>query len=174
MPFVAQKVSTEVSGSLEKVAERLLPSCEVQRYTKLPQTGWELERIESEIDKLAAMEHVRWEDGRVSGAVYHGGRDLTELQTKTYGVFAVANPIHPDVFPAVRKMEAEIVSMVSLAPIITSWRLISKLYQVLSLFNAPDGSAGVCTSGGTESILSACFAARERARVERGIKKPEM
>ncbi|PMD46075.1 PLP-dependent transferase [Hyaloscypha variabilis F] len=156
LPFVAQKVSTEVSGSLEKVAEKLLPSCEVQRYTKLPQTGWELERVESEIDKLAAMEHVRWEDGRVSGAVYHGGRDLTELQTKTYGVFAVANPIHPDVFPAVRKMEAEIVSM------------------VLSLFNAPDGSAGVCTSGGTESILSACFAARERARMERGIRKPEM
>lgn len=123
LPFVAKKVNTEVSGSLEKVAEKLLPSCDVERFTKLPQRGWEVGRVNSEVDKLAAMAHTRWEDGRVSGAVYHGGHDLTELQTRTYGIFAVANPIHPDVFPAVRKMEAEIVSMVSFAPIITSWGL---------------------------------------------------
>jgi sphinganine-1-phosphate aldolase len=59
------------------------------------------------------MKHTMWEDGRVSGAVYHGGEDLLKLQEAAYGRFAVANPIHPDVFPGVRKMEAEVVAMVS-------------------------------------------------------------
>jgi sphinganine-1-phosphate aldolase len=62
------------------------------------------------------LDHTRWEDGRVSGAVYHGGEDLLKLQTEAFGQFGVANPIHPDVFPGVRKMEAEVVAMVSLSP----------------------------------------------------------
>jgi sphinganine-1-phosphate aldolase len=46
--------------------------------------------------------------------------------------------------------------------------------QVLSLFNAPEGSAGVTTSGGTESILMACLSARQKAYAERGVTEPEM
>lgn len=46
--------------------------------------------------------------------------------------------------------------------------------QVLSMFNPPDGAAGVTTSGGTESILMACLSAREKGRRERGITEPEM
>jgi sphinganine-1-phosphate aldolase len=52
----------------------------------------------------------------------------------------------------------------------------------LSLFNSPlpssavdeVGGAGTTTSGGTESILMACKAYRDRARAERGITEPEM
>jgi len=55
---------------------------------------------------------VNWQDGRVSGTVYHGGKELTELQCKAYSLYALTNPLHPDVFPGVRKMEAEIVAMV--------------------------------------------------------------
>lgn len=58
------------------------------------------------------MEHAKWEEGRVSGAVYHGGEDLSKLQTEAIGSFAVSNPLHPDVFPGIRKMESEIVAMV--------------------------------------------------------------
>ena len=58
------------------------------------------------------MKHTRWEDGLVSGAVYHGGQELVDLQVEAYRRFTVSNPIHPDVFPGVRKMEAEIVAMV--------------------------------------------------------------
>lgn len=53
-------------------------------------------------------------------------------------------------------------------------RLIKVLTQVLALFNGPADSAGVTTSGGTESILMACLSARNKARVERGVKEPEM
>lgn len=48
------------------------------------------------------------------------------------------------------------------------------MLQVLALFNAPSDGAGVTTSGGTESILMACLAARQKAFLERGITEPEM
>ena len=128
----------------------------VNSYSRLPAHGWSAEQVSAELHQLSEMKHTRWEDGLVSGAVYHGGKDLTNLQTEAFREFTVANPIHPDVFPGVRKMEAEVVAM------------------VLSMFNAPLGGAGCSTSGGTESILMACLSARERGRKEKGITEPEM
>jgi glutamate/tyrosine decarboxylase-like PLP-dependent enzyme len=84
----------------------------VERITSLPSTGWSEEEVRQKLGELANMEHTKWEDGRVSGAVYHGGEELIRLQTEAFGKFTVSNPIHPDVFPGVRKMEAEIVAMV--------------------------------------------------------------
>ncbi|KAJ6171352.1 hypothetical protein N7470_000419 [Penicillium chermesinum] len=129
---------------------------DVNRYLELPKEGWSADKVREELGKLAGLKHTRWEDGRVSGAVYHGGEDLLKLQAEAFGQFGVSNPIHPDVFPGVRKMEAEVVAMVS------------------SMFNAPTDGAGVTTSGGTESILMACLAARQKGFLERGIKEPEM
>jgi len=40
---------------------------------------------------------------------------LLHLQATAMEMFGVANPIHPDVFPGVRKMEAEVVAMVRCA-----------------------------------------------------------
>jgi sphinganine-1-phosphate aldolase len=78
----------------------------------LPKEGWDFEKIEAELEELRNLDRTRWEDGRVSGAVYHGGSELLDMQTKAIGKFSVSNPIHPDVFPGVRKMEAEVVAMV--------------------------------------------------------------
>lgn len=58
----------------------------------------------------------------MSGTVYHGGMDLTALQCKAYSMFAVSNPLHPGVFPGVRKMEAEIVAMVKFGNNLTMLR----------------------------------------------------
>jgi len=157
LPGVRDKVQAQVSDSLLKLERKLVPSGPgVERITSLPAEGWSEEEVRKKLGELADMEHTRWEDGRVSGAVYHGGEELIRLQTEAFGKFTVANPIHPDVFPGVRKMEAEIVAM------------------VLSLFNAPDDAAGVTTSGGTESILMACLSARNKAYAERGVTQPEM
>ncbi|KAL9058563.1 MAG: hypothetical protein Q9162_001718 [Coniocarpon cinnabarinum] len=126
------------------------------RHTELPTTGWTADRVKEQLQKHGDMEHTRWEDGFVSGAVYHGGKELQELQLDAYNKFTVSNPIHPDVFPGVRKMEAEVVAM------------------VLSIFNAPPSGAGMTTSGGTESILMACLSARQKAFHEHGTSEPEM
>ncbi|KAK4252020.1 pyridoxal phosphate-dependent transferase [Corynascus novoguineensis] len=155
MPGVRTQVRKQVDEALFKMQAKLVPA-NTTRYLTLPKDGWTEDAVRKELETLANMDHTRWEDGYVSGAVYHGEDELLKLQTEAYGKFTVANPIHPDVFPGVRKMEAEIVAM------------------VLSLFNAPPGAAGVSTSGGTESILMACLSARQKAYVERGVTEPEM
>ncbi|KAK5661484.1 hypothetical protein OQA88_11388 [Cercophora sp. LCS_1] len=155
MPGVRTQVRKQVGEAITKLEQKMVPA-NATRYLTLPKEGWSEDDIRKELEALANMDHTRWEDGYVSGAVYHGEDELLKLQTEAYGKFTVANPIHPDVFPGVRKMEAEVVSM------------------VLSLFNAPPGAAGASTSGGTDSILLACLAARQKAYVERGITEPEM
>lgn len=114
-----------------------------------------------------------------SGAVYHGHSEGTELgdainegrsetliswimlltirYNSAMQKFLLSNPLHPDVFPGVRKMEAEVIAM------------------ALSLFHADSQrGCGTTTSGGTESIIMACKAYRDWARTERGITEPEM
>ncbi|KIW01283.1 uncharacterized protein PV09_07322 [Verruconis gallopava] len=157
LPGVRDKVQLQIAEAKINIEKSLVPSGPgVERFTSLPKDGWTPDKVRDELKKLSEMKHTRWEEGRVSGAVYHGGEDLSKLQTEAYGMFTVSNPLHPDVFPAVRKMEAEIVAM------------------VLKMFNAPEGAAGVTTSGGTESILMACLSARNKALKERGIREPEM
>ncbi|KAJ0124941.1 hypothetical protein N8I77_005927 [Diaporthe amygdali] len=154
-PGVRTKVKAQVDEARANLQKKLVPANQT-RYLSLPKQGWSDDDLRAELERLANLDHTRWEDGFVSGAVYHGEDALLQLQTEAYGKFTVANPIHPDVFPAVRKMEAEVVAM------------------VLSLFNAPASAAGVSTSGGTESILMACLSARQKAYVERGVTEPEM
>ncbi|TKA83201.1 hypothetical protein B0A55_00677 [Friedmanniomyces simplex] len=165
LPFVNARIRADVSKAILELETKLVPSGPgVTSYTTLPSTGWTTEQVRSELGKLGEMKHTRWEDGRVSGAVYHGGDELAELQAQAFKHFGVSNPIHPDVFPGVRKMEAEIVAM------------------TLALFHAPPeesgkaegGGAGVTTSGGTESILMAVLAARQKAYHKRSVREPEM
>lgn len=154
-PGVRGQVQKQVNETMAKLQTKMIPA-NLTRYLTLPKEGWSEDDVRKELDTLANMDHTRWEDGFVSGAVYHGEDELLKLQTEAFGKFTVANPIHPDVFPGVRKMEAEVVSM------------------VLAMFNAPPGAAGATTAGGTDSILSACLGARQRGYFEKGITEPEM
>jgi sphinganine-1-phosphate aldolase len=117
MPGVRGKVQAEVSEAITKIEGKLVPHGPgVDRFVTLPKDGWDKQRLEEEMGKLSEMKHSEWERGMVSGAVYHGGKELLALQTEAFGKFTVANPIHPDAFPGVRKMEAEVVAMVSCSP----------------------------------------------------------
>ncbi|EXJ54704.1 sphinganine-1-phosphate aldolase [Cladophialophora yegresii CBS 114405] len=157
LPGVRSKVAQQLASARADLENKLVPADPgVNRYLHLPKEPWTKEQLSAELVTLSAMKRTRWEEGKVSGAVYHGESALLEIQSEAMKLFSVANPIHADVFPAVRKMEAEIVAM------------------VLALFNAPDTGAGVTTSGGTESILMACLSARQKGYAERGITEPEM
>ncbi|KAL8869407.1 MAG: hypothetical protein Q9198_007896, partial [Flavoplaca austrocitrina] len=156
LPGVRSQVKTQVAETIQKLELKLVPQGPgISRFLTLPKEPWTDQQVRGELEKLGDMKHTRWEDGRVSGAVYRGEDTLIKVQVDAFQRFMVANPIHPDVFPGVRKMEAEIVAM------------------VLALFNAPPGAAGVTTSGGTESILMACLSARQKAYTERGVTEPE-
>ncbi|XP_037777606.1 sphingosine-1-phosphate lyase-like [Penaeus monodon] len=78
------------------------------------------------------------------------------MKSPSTGMSAWSNPLHPDVFPGVRKMEAEVVRM------------------CCTMFHGDASSCGVMTTGGTESIIMACKAYRDYAINVKGIKKPEM
>lgn len=107
------------------------------------------------LTKASAREQI-WRKGMVSGTVYHGGDDLLDVITEAFRAFAVSNPLHPDVFPEVRKMEAEVVQM------------------CCAIFNGSAETCGTMTSGGTESIVMAIKTYRDWSKAERGIEYPEL
>ncbi|KAL3231177.1 Sphingosine-1-phosphate lyase [Nakaseomyces bracarensis] len=152
-------VEREVNKALSGLEAELIKNDDkIMDFGELPEQGLSSQKINDELDKLKeVLPHTSWEEGKVSGAVYHGGTDLIKLQSQAFEKFCVANQLHPDVFPAVRKMEAEVVAM------------------TLKAFNAPtDTGCGTTTSGGTESLLLACLSAKMYAYHHRGITKPEM
>jgi sphinganine-1-phosphate aldolase len=129
-----------------------------QRFEQLPGAGLPKAEVVALLERYAGRDAEHWRSGQLSGAVYHGGDALTDVMAEAFRRFALSNPLHPDVFPMVRKMEAECVSM------------------ALRLFHgdAARGACGSMTSGGTESILMAVKAYRDLARTERGVTEPEL
>lgn len=116
------KVDKQVATAITEIEDKLAPQGPgVTRYLTLPKEPWTGQQLDAELGQLCEMKRTRWEDGKVSGAVYHGGEDLLKLQAKAMEMFGVANPIHPDVFPGVRKMEAEVVAMVWISSILSTF-----------------------------------------------------
>lgn len=156
LPPVQKRVKQEVADARRLLENDLIVKAEHVEHHQLPEEGLSSDAVMAQLDALDSIKAVAWKEGKISGAVYHGGDDLINLQTESYHKFAVANQLHPNAFPGVRQMEAEVVSM------------------VLGLFNAPSTGCGTTSSGGTESLLLACLAAREKAYAEKGITKPEI
>lgn len=147
-----------VNKELEKTMKDLEDSLRIQGdtvITEIPVEGWTKNQILELMTKLQNAEENRWKDGKVSGVVYHGGDAHTALMSEVFSLFALSNPLHPDVFPSIRKFEAEIIAMTA------------------SMLGNIDGVCGALTSGGTESILMACKAHRDYY-FSKGIKQPEM
>ncbi|XP_010899831.1 sphingosine-1-phosphate lyase 1 isoform X2 [Esox lucius] len=156
LPYVGATIQTKLNKALDDMSFSVCTLKKGMSYTKhLPEKGLTQEEVLKKIQEYETLNEVNWENGQVSGTVYWGDQTLTNLLVKVYGEFAWSNPLHPDIFPGVRKMEAEVVRM------------------TCTLFNGGPNSCGTVTSGGTESILMACKAYRDLAR-ERGVKHPEI
>ena len=105
----------------------------------------------------AKQNDADWENGRLWGLTYYAGRKHVNLLTKAYRIYYSENALGPDVFPSLKKFEAEVVSI------------------ILSLLHGDKDTAGSMTSGGTESILLSVKAHRDYFRAQRpGLKEPEM
>jgi glutamate/tyrosine decarboxylase-like PLP-dependent enzyme len=118
-------------------------------FERLPERGRPREAVLAEIETMASRERVRWEDGRASGAVYHGDREHVEFLNRVYAIQSQSNPLHVDLWPSATKFEAEIVAMTA------------------HMLGGDEEVGGVVSSGGTESIMLAVKAHRDRAGVER-------
>ncbi len=114
--------------------------------------------VDDVIGELEDKRHndVRWEDGRTFGMVYDGGPEVREVAERAASIYLHENALNTKAFPSLGSIQSEVVGWTA------------------GLLNGPDTASGFLTSGGTESILCAVKAARERARIERGITEPEM
>lgn len=121
----------------------------------LPDSGCD---VDVALAELVAKRHadVDWASGRTFGMVYDGGPSVHEVAQRAAAVFLHENALNTKAFPSLGSIQSEVVRWTA------------------GLLHGPAGSSGFLTSGGTESILCAVLAARERGRAERGIDAPEM
>ena len=122
---------------------------------KLPQKGMQKEQILNLIDKLPKSKN-NWKDGKISGTVYDANTNLTELINNIINRYQWSNPLHADLFPQIREMEASIVSF------------------CIDLYEGDKNVCGTVTTGGTESIILSCKSHRDYYKKNKNIIEPEI
>jgi len=97
-----------------------------------------------------------WRGGRTWSLVYPAGEDVDLMLREANELYLYENALNPFRFPSLRQMEDDVVAMTT------------------NLLHAGEEAGGAMTSGGTESILMGVKTARDRARAERGVEKPQL
>jgi glutamate/tyrosine decarboxylase-like PLP-dependent enzyme len=115
------------------------------RIPKIGRAGDEL------VAELRARQSVDtdWRGGRVFSLVYHAGKEHEEVVARAHAVYASCNLLNPLAFKSLKELERDVIAM------------------AVDLMHGPAAATGTVTSGGTESILCAVAAYRDRARVRR-------
>ncbi|MFZ9320854.1 MAG: pyridoxal phosphate-dependent decarboxylase family protein, partial [Ilumatobacteraceae bacterium] len=123
--------------------------------SQLPEIGWSATDVFDSLEVMRARD-VRWREGRAFSLAYNAGPDALAVAEEAYRRFSGENALSTDAFPSLKQIQAEVVAMAGV------W------------LGATPNSAGFMTSGGTESILMAVKAARDRLLAERQIRLPNM
>ncbi len=121
----------------------------------LPSVGWSAERVFDALEEMRSGD-IAWREGRAFSLAYYAGAEAISVAEEAYRRFSGENALSANAFPSLRKIHADVVAMAG------RW------------LGATNDSAGFMTSGGTESILMAVKAARDRLRTERQITKPNL
>ncbi|CAJ0573776.1 unnamed protein product, partial [Mesorhabditis spiculigera] len=147
LPAVRRRIEQELEKPKMEILESIhKDDTDRHFYAAIPEDALSSDQVLDLASKYDDYGKFDVAHGKVSGAVYTDRTDdHLDLLAKVYRKYAYSNPLHPDVFPGVRKMEAEVIRM------------------VISLYHGPEDSSGSMTTGGTESIVLACFAYRNRA-----------
>ena len=121
----------------------------------MPPKGWSANDVFEGLEAMRTRD-VRWREGRAFSLAYHAGPEALAVAEEAYRRFSGENALSTDAFPSLKQIQAEVVAMAGV------W------------LGATPSSAGFMTSGGTESILMAVKAARDRLLAERQIRQPNM
>jgi sphinganine-1-phosphate aldolase len=121
----------------------------------LPERGLSRDAVLAELHRRKAKD-ANWRDARTFSLVYPAGPEVDEILHDAANLYLHENALNPLRFPSLREMEVDVVG------------------DTAALLHAPAGAGGCMTSGGTESIVMAVYAARERARAERGVERPTL
>ncbi|MDF1562816.1 MAG: aspartate aminotransferase family protein [Deltaproteobacteria bacterium] len=123
---------------------------------EFPKAGLSRDEVVARLKEAAAGD-ADWHGGHTFSLVYFAEDELLSVLKEAYTLFFSANALSPFAFPSLRRFEEEVVQMAT------------------SLLQGGPEAVGTMTSGGTESIMMAVKAARDRARQLRPeIEKPEL
>ncbi|PRP99325.1 hypothetical protein ENSA7_63670 [Enhygromyxa salina] len=143
LTFVKDRIAAEYDKMMAEPRRAAKPYAdEYPRCESLPEQGRSREQVLAQMQAMSDREASRWQEGFVSGAVYHGDLEHRRFLEQAYAIHSQTNPLHSDLWPSVTKYEAEIVAMTA---------------DMLGAEQA-GSTAEVCgtvSSGGTESILMA-------------------
>ncbi|GMI34453.1 hypothetical protein TeGR_g3720 [Tetraparma gracilis] len=156
IPGVAGVLEAEKTKALADIEKDMLGDGDADANTIIPKKGVPSGEL-MKMGEALKLTHSGFKSGQKWGGIYHtAGSESTHLQSSFWGMFNSTNTLYPGTFPAIRKFEAEIISMVA------------------SMCSPPSVPVvGLLSSGGTESILLAALAYREQG-LARGITSPEI
>ncbi|MEZ4978701.1 MAG: aspartate aminotransferase family protein [Chitinophagales bacterium] len=112
---------------------------------KIPQKGRSKEEIFTEL-AIRKQGDFKWKKGRIFTSIYDAGEESQEVIYEAYKMFLTENMVDPTLFPSLRDMENEVVSMCA------------------DLLHGDKNTSGTLTSGGTESCLLAVKTAKFYAK----------
>lgn len=141
---VEETLRGEVRQAVKDMFKPLVPKDAVQHV--LPKKGRDHAKLLQEMKEL--QKHDATGDGTHFAYIYDTqDAEFKSFVSNVHQRFAAENGLNPVAFPALRKFEVDVVRMTA------------------ALFHGPPSTVvGTMTSGGTESILCALKAYRERAR----------
>jgi sphinganine-1-phosphate aldolase len=148
------KAIKELKTDLSHDEEALL-ALNWKSYEHIPAKGLSSESVLQVLKSIRNVEK-EYNGGAAFGGIYGDLEEQEEVLKQAYGIFFDSNGFYPRVFPTLRQMENEVVKM------------------TINLLHGNDKCVGVMTNGGTESILLAVKAYKERAKDIHGITEPEL
>jgi sphinganine-1-phosphate aldolase len=111
LPLVSSAVNAPITKAKKDIAAKLATPDE-ETITTLPRSSTSPAAVVAAL-KQRSHKDVMFRDGQssASGTVYMAGEAHKQLMDEAYSLFSYSNPLHADIFPSVRKMEAEVVAM---------------------------------------------------------------
>ncbi len=157
VPIIKDRIDNKIKNINEKIYTDLnAPIKDIENYNYLPKKGIDKSKIIELMLELRNIDKTTANHELISGTIYNDDINLQLLMNDIFYIYSKTNPLHPDIFPGLRKIERDLVKI------------------GINLFNGNKDSRGCITSGGTESILLACKAYRDWGKEIRGIRNPNI
>lgn len=157
LPVIKDKVNIEINKFNQDMKKELEESQAPFKNiidTEICENGFTKDEIYNKLIQLKNIGEKK-KINYISGAVYNKNNNEIELIRNILPVFFKSNPLHPEIYPQIPFLEKTVIK------------------SVAKLFHGNDETVGSITSGGTESILCACYCYKQYG-LKKGIKNPEM
>lgn len=150
---LADKEVNNFNSKLESEFQNNQLSLTTHFNDKLAHDGYTINEIKTKLLNLKSNNKVNKE--LVSGTIYNNNDEEVKMIQSILPIYYKSNPLHPDIFPEISLLEKNIINVTK------------------KLFSGDDKVCGCVTSGGTESILLACYSYKNLG-LQKGIEHPEI